>query len=242
MSYHHCRYSAAGTRTARKHPACTCHYKHWEWLGSSLQLTQPLKTQACLRLGILTQVKFSLESGCNRQEWWTHMNSENIPPHLWLWANLLACTALASAHRVWVFLGTGLYRVLANTQVYSSRPVWESLDLGNCFIYLYRKGLVSKLESELKFPNFQVEPSTFQVSRLIFSPKQGHLNISLHLLRAGSEMARGDQSQGWKQQERLQQYGPCTENFPSSFLPLQTLWTDSSLNKIMPPHPSPALG
>ena len=113
----------------------------------------------------LTQVKFSLECGCNGQELWTRMNSKNIPPDLWLWASLLACTALASAHRVWVILDTGLHRVLPNIQVYSSRSVWGISDLGNCFTYLYRKGLVSKLESELKFSHFQV---SWALYRLIF--------------------------------------------------------------------------
>lgn len=82
---------------------------------------------------------------------------------------MLAYTALASAHRVWIFLGTGSHKVLATTQVYSSRPVWGSTDLGNCFIYLYKKDPVTKSETELKFPNFQV---SWAMNRLIFKPRQ----------------------------------------------------------------------
>lgn len=67
----------------------------------------------------LTQVKFNLGSGCNRQEWWTCMNSEDFSSSL-IVSKLLGlhssskCPWGVRIFRCWI-------RGLANIQVHSSR-------------------------------------------------------------------------------------------------------------------------
>lgn len=67
----------------------------------------------------LTRVKFSLQSGCNRQEWWTCMNSEYF-------SSSLTVSKLVGLHRSskcpWgVCIFRCWLRGLANIQLHSSR-------------------------------------------------------------------------------------------------------------------------
>lgn len=121
-SQHHHSHSVASTGSESKYPASACHYKPGDWLGSSLQLRQPLKSR---HISGLASNSGQIQSCI----WLQQMGMANLhelrkyffPLH-WLWTTLLACAALASAHRLWVFLNTGLHVVLANIHIYSSGP------------------------------------------------------------------------------------------------------------------------